>query len=167
MTRCLSATLHSRFYTPAWNRLDNKTHLPRHIPRSLQEGHLQTARYIYHRSSSIRLLIRAWVHSWNIPSRNRLSRYPLTVGFFVLSLAIRKPTPPHALVLFDLGCLFFGSCGFGEGEPVEGTLPMFFILVVVAHVHIAIGVDFASFALFLVLKIGSLVDSPIAVDGET
>ena len=88
-------------------------------------------------------------------------------GFFVLSLAIRKATPPHAFVLFDLRAFFFGSRRFGEGEPVEGAFSMFFVLVVIAHIHIAVGIDFAAFAFLLILKVSSLVDSSVPVDCET
>ena len=82
----------------------------------------------------------------------------------MLALAVGKAAPPHALVLFNFGMLPFGSIALAVGEPKEGALPMFFVLVVLAYVHISICVYFAPESLLLVVVVLPLKYPSIFVD---
>ena len=83
----------------------------------------------------------------------------------MLTLAIRKATPPHTLVLFNFGVLSFGSIALAVCKPEEGALSVFFVLVVLAYVHISICVYFASQSVLLIVVVLSLKYPSIFVDG--
>lgn len=85
----------------------------------------------------------------------------------MLSLAIGKSTPPGALILLDFEVFLLGAGTLALAKPEEGALAMFFVLVVLSDIHIAIGVDLASFSFLLVMPVVSLVDSSISIDRDT
>jgi hypothetical protein len=81
----------------------------------------------------------------------------------MLPLAVWQPAPPHAFVLFNFWVLEFDSGVVAEAEPEEGTLPMLFVLVIFAYVHITICIYLTSLSAFLIVYITSLVESPVFV----
>ena len=83
----------------------------------------------------------------------------------MLTLAVGKATPPHALVLFNFGVLSFGSIALAVSKPEEGTLSMFFVLMVLTYVHISIGVYFAPQSFLLIVVVLSLKHPSIFVNG--
>lgn len=85
----------------------------------------------------------------------------------MLSLAIGESSPPGALILLNFEVFLLGAGPFALAEPEEGAPAMFFVLVVLPDIHIAIGVDLASFSFLLIMSVTSLVDSSIPIDRDT
>lgn len=61
----------------------------------------------------------------------------------------------------------FGGRVITEAKPKEGALSMFLVLMKLADVHVAIGVNLTPKAIFFVIRVAALVDSAISIESDS
>ena len=85
----------------------------------------------------------------------------------MLTLAIGKSAPPHALILLNFKMFFFGGISFAIAEPEESAFAVFLILMELSDVHVSVWIYFAAQTLLLILEVWAFVYSAVLVDCET
>ena len=87
----------------------------------------------------------------------------VAIGLLMLSFPVGQATPPGAFILFHFDVGIFGGGVVAKTEPKEGAPTVFFVLVVLTDIQIAVCVYLASEPTFLVIDITSLIDSSLAI----
>lgn len=85
----------------------------------------------------------------------------------MLSLTIRKSSPPSAFILLNLVVRILCGCIITKTEPEKGSPAMFFVLVVLSDVEIAIGVYLTAQSALLIIHIIAFINASFAINSHS
>ena len=85
----------------------------------------------------------------------------------MLPLTIGQPTPPTTFIMLYHNLSILATGNLTDTEPEENSLAVFLVLVEMAKIDIAVGVDFNARACALVVAKSALVDTAVVVYGHT
>lgn len=86
----------------------------------------------------------------------------ISVDLLVNTLPIRQTTPPFPIIV--LNKLIRLRLSAGKTEPIKFALPMFFIVLELTNIEVAIGINLNSFAVLLIVVEISLVNLSFLLD---